>query len=202
MNRLDPIEGIAAVLARHNLIELKDLAALRSSFEDRDDITFEDFLIEEGVVDRGDLLQALSEYYGVPQLDVVGEFFDHYLVRLVPKDVLLRHLFIPYLRENDNLWIVAAEPNNPHLPVVLGQYLSHNFSFMVALPQDIRDAIEEYYDKSDTYQPNDIANRHMERSAIDVHEPDITKQDDVRHPEFIDDIPLDLQVTDDDYESH
>lgn len=202
MKRLDPIEGISAILARHHLIEPNDLASLRSSFEHRDDITFEDFLVEEGIVDRGDLLQALSEYYGVPQLDVVGEFFDHYLIRLVPKDVLLRHLFIPYLRENDNLWVVAAEPDDPHLPVVLGQYLSHNFNFMVALPQDIRDAIEEFYDRSDTYQPYDIANQQMERSAIDVHEPDQIKQDNVRHPELIDDIPLEVQDTVDDYESH
>ena len=207
MKKMDPIEGISSILARHQLIGLDDLAALRSSFDHRDDITFEDFLVEEGIVDKSDLLQALSEYYRVPQLDVVGEFFDHYLVRLVPEDVLLNHLFIPYQRENDNLWVVAAEPDDPHLPVVLGKYLSHNFNFMVGLPQDIRDAIREYYDESNTYQPNDIANRLMERSAQDVHEPDQLEQDivapdgETAHKECIEDIPLIVEETDDDYES-
>ena len=74
MKRLDPIEGISAILARHHLIAFDDLASLRSSFNHRDDITFEDFLIEEGIVDKSDLLKALSEYYRVPALDVVGEF--------------------------------------------------------------------------------------------------------------------------------
>ncbi len=207
MKKLDPIEGIASVLARHQLIGLDDLASLRSSFQQRDDIAFEDFLIEEGIVDKNDLLQALEEYYRVPSLDAVGEFFDHYLVRLVPKDVLLRHLIIPYMRENDNLWVLAAEPDNPHLPVVLGNYLSHNFNFMVGLPQDIRDAIREYYDESITYQPYDIANQLMERSAQEVHTPDQLEQDltplrDVpSHRELIDEIPLIIEETVDDYES-
>lgn len=202
MKRLDPIEGISALLTRHHLINPRDLSALIHSFNHQDDLTFEDFLLEEGVIERSDLLQTLSEYYRVPQLDVVGEFFDHYLIRLVPKDVLLVHYMIPYMRENDNLWVVAAEPNNPHLPVVLGKYLSHNFNFMVGLPQDILDAIQEYYDQSDTYQPNDIANQHMERSAIDVHTPEQLEQI-PQHPGEMDErIPLDLQDTVDDYESH
>ncbi len=207
MKKLDPIEGISSILARNHIIGLDDLASLRSSFTEEDDITFEDFLIEEGIVDKNDLLQALSEYYRVPYLDVVGEFFDHYLVRLVPEDVLLTHLFIPYMRENDNLWVVAAEPDDPHLPVVLGRYQSHHFNFMVGLPQDIRDAIREYYDESITYQPKHISNALMERSAQEVHEPDQLEQDltrpnlEVAHREFIEDVPLIVEETDDDYES-
>ena len=202
MKRLEPIDGISTALLQHHLIQPEDVVALRHSFSQRDDIAFEDFLLEEGIVEKTDLLEALSQYYKVPQLDVVGEFFDHYLVRLVPKDVLLTHLMIPYMRENDNLWVVAAEPNDPHLPVVLGKYLSHNFNFMVGLPQDIRDAVQEYYDESNTYQPNDIANQLMERSAIDVFEPDQIEQI-TQHPGEMDErVPLDVQETIDDYESH
>lgn len=202
MVKLDPIEGISSILARHKLIKLEDLAALRSAFDHQEDIEFEDFLLEEGIVDKSELLQALSEYYGVAPFDVVGEFFDHHLMHLVPKDVLLEHLMIPHSREagKDVLWVVAAEPTNPHLPVVLAKYLSHNFNFMVGLPQDIRDAIREYYDKSDTYQPYDIANQQMERSAQDPHEPDQLEQD-VPHHERIEDIPLIIEETIDDYES-
>jgi hypothetical protein len=191
MKRLDPIDGVSAILERHHAINSTDMKALRSSFNHRDGISFEDFLLEEGIVEKSELLQALSEYYQVPQCDVVGVFFDHYLLHLVPKDVLLVHYMIPYQREGDNLWVVVAQPDDPHLAVVLGKYLSHNILFMVGLAQDIRDAIEEYYDESDTYQPNDIANQLMERSAQEVHTPD---QDDDR-------IPLIVEETIDDYES-
>jgi hypothetical protein len=191
MKRLEPIDGLSEILARNHHITPEDAFELRKNFSNRDDITFEDFLLEEGVVEKDELLEALSQYYGVPQNDVTGVFFDHYLMTLMPKDVLLEHLMIPYEREGDNLWVVAAEPDDPHLLVVLGNYLSHNINFMVGLPQDIRDAIREYADESDTYQPNDIANQQMERSAQEVHTPD---QEDER-------IPLIVEETVDDYES-
>lgn len=208
MKRLDHVDGICAALAQHHIIRPEDVIGLHHAFSQRDDIMFEDFLIEEGIADKNDLLQALETYYKVPALDVVGEFFDHYLIRLVPKDVLLTHLMIPYMRENDNLWVVVAEPDDPHLPVVLAKYLSHNFNFMVGLPQDIRDAIQEYYDESDTYQPYDIANQLMERSAQEVHTPNQLEQmqqyDEQTQEEvgLVDKtIPLIVEETVDDYES-
>lgn len=190
-HKLDPIDGISAILAEHHHISFNDAQALKKAFHDRADITFEDFLLEEGIVERTELLEALSQYYGVPQCDVIGVFFDHYLIRLFPEEVLLNHLMIPYEREGDTLWVVAAEPDDPHILVVLGQYISHDIAFMVGIPQDIRDAIREYYDESDTYQPNDIANQLMERSAQEVHEPD----------QLDEHIPLIIEETIDDYES-
>jgi hypothetical protein len=191
MRKLDPIDGLSTILARHHLITISDMEGLRKSFNHRDDISFEDFLLEEGVVEKTELLQALSEYYSVPPCDVVGLFFDHHNLRLIPKDVLLVHNMIPYEREGDNLWVVAAEPDDPHISVVLGEYVSHNILFMVGIAQDIRDAINEYYDESDTYQPNDIANQLMERSQQEVHLPD---EDDSRIPHIV-------EETVDDYES-
>ncbi len=191
MKKTNPIDGLSTILARHNHISTLDAIALKKSFKKRSEITFEDFLLAEGIVEKDELLQALSEYYQVPSCDVVGLFFDHYLMRLLPPTMMLKHLMIPYQREGDNLWVVAAEPDDPHLLVVLGNYLSHNINFMVGLPQDIRDAIREYYDQSNTYQPNHISNQHMERSAQEVHTPD---QDDQR-------IPLIVEETVDDYES-
>lgn len=165
------IDDIGIILTQKHLISPQDLVSLHKSFKDRNDVSFEDFLIEEGIVEKSDLLNALSQYYNVPAMDVVGEFFDHHNTRLIPKDVMLQHLFIPYKRpdDSDNLWVVAANPNDPHLRVVIGEQVTHHINFMVGLPQDIRDAIEENYDESITYQPNEIQNQKMERSQLDVH---------------------------------
>lgn len=201
MKRLDVVEGLSSILASHNKINASDLSGLIHSFKNQDDISFEDFLLEEAIVDRDELLQALSEYYQVPQCDPTGLFFDHYMMRLFPKDALLEHIMIPYEREGDTLWVIASEPDNPHLRVVLHRYITHNFSFMVALPEDIIDAIEEYYDQSDTYQPNHIANALMERSAIDVHPSNIYDEDHACQ-EDPNTIPCIVEKTDDDYERY
>jgi hypothetical protein len=199
MERHGRIDELSAILARHNKLKFIDVQGLRKSFNDQEDLTFEDFLIEQGLISKADLLQALSEYYGVSALDVIGEFFDHYLLRLFPKDILLLHYFIPYAREADRLFIVAAEPDDPHLPVVIGQYITHDINFMVGIGSDIHETIEEFYDMSDTYQPNDIDNELMERSALDVH-----PTDQERHPygDPNETIPLVIEETIDDYESN
>lgn len=187
------IEGLSAILTKRELISPEDMVALHHSFKNRDDITFEEFLLEEDIVDREDLLEALAEYHGVPFFDTTGASFDHQFLRLIPKDIMLRHLMIPWKREEgeDTLWVVAANPSDPHILVVLGKYVSHEINFMVGLPQDIRDAIREFYDESITYQPYDIANQRMERSQQEVHP---TDELDPKIPEIV-------EETIDDYES-
>lgn len=193
MKRLDLVDGLSAILTNHKHLSVEDMKDLHEVFSHHDDLMFEDFLLEDGLIEREDLLQALSQYHQVPYCDVVGAFFDHHFLTLLPKEVLLEHLMIPYYREDDtdSLWVVAADPSDPHIREVLGNYVSHDINFMVGLPQDIRDAIREFYDESNTYQPNSIASQRMERSAQSIHYPD----------ELDERIPLIIEDTDDDYES-
>lgn len=199
MKRHEIIDELSLILARKKIIDFNEAKVLAESFKERSDITFEDFLLEEQIVDKPELLEALSQYYQVPALDVVGEFFDHQFLRLIPKNVMIENLFIPYQRESDTdiLWVVAAHPNNPNLRPIIGNHVSHHINFMVGIAQDIIDAIEEFYDKSNTYQPNDIANQLMERSAIEVH----PTGEEIITEEKYDRIPLNDEQTNDDYES-
>jgi len=191
------IDDIGGILAQKHLITPLDLAGLHKSFKDRNDVSFEDFLLEEGIVEKSDLLDALADYYQVPAIDVVGQFFDHYDITLIPKNVMLQHLFIPYDRDpDDNLWVIAANPNDPHLRVVLGEYVTHHINFMVGLPTDIIDAVEDNYDESITYQPQEIQNQKMERSQPDIH-----PTGEVLKPEDSElEIPVTWQDNIDDYE--
>lgn len=197
MKRREIVDELSVILVKNKAISLKDLVPLAESFKNRDDIAFEDFLLEEGVVEKSDLLKALSEYYQLPAVDVVGEFFDHQFLRLIPKDIMLRNFFIPHWRDADLLAIVAAEPNDPDLPALVGKYVTHNLTFEVGLAQDIRDTIREFYDEPDAYQPNEISNQLMERSAIDVH----PMGEELVTEEKEDHIPVTDEETIDDYES-
>jgi len=191
------IDDISIILTQKHLITPQDLVALHRSFKDRNDVSFEDFVLEEGIVEKSDLLAALSDYYQVPAIDVKGQFFDHYDITLIPKNVMLQHYFIPYDRdENDTLWVIAANPNDPHLRVVIGEHVTHNIHFMVGLPTDIIDAVQENYDESITPQPQEIQNQKMERSQPDIH-----PTGEVLKPEYSElEIPVTWQDNIDDYE--
>lgn len=191
------VDQLSFILVANKNLKLKDLPAIHKRFNEQSDLSFIDFLLEEGLVNKPDLLEALSEYYQVPALDVTGEFFDHHHLRFFPKSVMIRHFFIPYHRENDELTVVTANPNDPHLRVVIGKYVTHYIDYMVGLPQDIVDAVREYYDQSITYQPNDISNQKMERSQQEVH----SIGEELKQEGKAEDIPEIWEETVDDYES-
>ena len=193
------IEGITNILALQDIINPADIPALNEEFEkQKENLSFEEFLIEEEIVTKPELLEALSQYYELPALDVIGEFFDHHFLTLIPKSVLTNNIVLPYRREGDILTVVAAQPDNPKLPEILARHISHEIVFMVGYGPDIIETIDEFYDESITYQPNHISNQQMERSMMEVHPMGEELRVEDKEEERI---PHVYEATDDDYES-
>lgn len=144
------IQGLCEFFEQNHILKNRDAKALANDFKQSGLGNFEDFLLEEGIVSKEDLLDALSAYYQVAALDVDGEFFDHNLVRMFPKDIMLRHRFIPLSHDGDILIVVAADPIDELLPEVVGRFVSYDVTFAVSLARDIEDAIKEFYDESIT----------------------------------------------------
>ncbi len=143
-------QGLCQVLLKHQVISEVDSRALMRAFKNSEKETFDDFLLEEGLVDEAVLLRALGDYYQLPPVDVTGYFFDTQLLRNFPKDFLLRNKIIPLEMEDDILTVVASEPDNPDLVAAMGAYTSEDIQFRVGLALDISDAVKEFYDKSPT----------------------------------------------------
>jgi hypothetical protein len=183
-------------LFRNNLLSYNDKLALNNDLSLKDSNYIINFLLQENIIDKYETLRFLSNYYQIPSIDVIGIFFDHYLVRLFPKDVMLRYYFIPYERDLDFLTIIAANPNDPYLLETIAEYISHDITFMVSIADDIKDSIEEFYDESNTYQPYSIANQKMERSMIDVNPSDELRVKDHTN----ENIPIYYEDNVDDYE--
>ena len=195
--RTEFIDKLSEILVEMGLIKPEDMISIHRDFKLKEETSFEDYLLAESIVERPQLLEALSIYYNVPAVDVIGEFFEHHNIRLVPKNAMLKYNFIPYKREGDNLTIVTGNPNYPNLANIISNYISHNIIFNVGIPQDINDTIREYYDKPITYQPNSLEASPMERSQIDVHS---TGQEIIQEDHNIE-IPEEIEETIDDYES-
>lgn len=141
-------EKLCAILVKSNVISQEDAQALQKDFEDRSKETFDDFLLDEGFVQKEELLQALSHYYKVPAFDVVGHFFNRDLLLLFPDDFLIRHAVIPLERDEDIFVFVVSEPDNEAMAEELMEYISDEIQFNVGIRRDIVDAVEEYYDES------------------------------------------------------
>lgn len=139
---------IAIILMKNKVVSGQEAENLQKMFSESSHDWFVEFLLEEGLVNKEEILKALSSYYQVPSFDVEGYFFDHLLVRDFPKGFLLRHNIIPVEIDQNILMIVASDPSNEDLLTALRQYTSEDIQFYVGIARDIEDAVKEYYDKS------------------------------------------------------
>ncbi len=142
------VEAFTKILIQQNSIKQDAAKAFKKVFFDRSQATFEDFLIEKGLVSRTKVLNALSQYYNVPAFDVVGQFFDHNVLLKFPKGFLLRNEIIPFEQDENIMFIISSNPNNPELLAKIGRHVSYDIQFMVGLTRDITDAVKEFYDLS------------------------------------------------------
>jgi type IV pilus assembly protein PilB len=169
LKRKEFAENFAQFLAQQGLVERADISVLTETFGQHPSPYFEDFLLDEGLVERGELLVALEKYYKVPYVDVQGEFFDHQLVSLFPKDVMLRHAFIPYTREGEFLTVITSDPSSEDIIMIIGSYVSYEVVCNVGIPRDICDAVKEFYDES--FMHYSVTEDKIEADTNDEDEP-------------------------------
>src|SRR6266403_3879083 len=153
------------ILAELKFITAEDAVKLLAAYHESDVDQLDEFLLSEGILEIEELLEALSEYYQVPSFDVNGYFFERHLLRMFPKDMLLRSEIIPMQVDENIMIVVAAKPDNPDLLFEIGENVSYDIRFYVGIARDICDAVKEYYDKADTEvdEDEDINEEHRLR---------------------------------------
>jgi hypothetical protein len=142
------IDGITKVLVQLNYLSTEDARALHEAFDKSEVERFEEFLLDEDVVNKEDLLKCLQIYYQLPAIDVVGILFEHNLVIKFPTEVMLNAGFIPYQRDGDIVQIISARPQDADLQEIISNYVSYESVFMVGIYRDICDAVKEFHDEA------------------------------------------------------
>lgn len=175
MNKEEKIaEAIINILVSRDKIAPMVAKQIPPLFKDAPQEYFTDFMLDEDLVEKRDLLEALSAYYQVPWFDVEGYFFEHMLVHLFPKDFLLRNNIIPVEVDDQNiLLMVASDPNDPDLLDRIGEYVSWDIQFNVGLKRHINDAVKEFADTSVTQVQEDEdseAKRRLLKEEKDIEE--------------------------------
>ena len=180
--------GFLAVLVELKYVTAEDAVKLLEAYHESDVDQFDDFLLSEGIVEQEHLLEALSHYYQVPSLDVVGYFFETHLLHMFPKDMLLRNEIIQMQVDENMMIMVAANPNNSELLFEIGENVSYDIRFYVGIARDICDAVKEYYDKADTEDETDEDSRqerllvsefmHIEEDGEDIDPFGIDEEED------------------------
>ena len=105
-------------------------------------------LIRLGYVNEDDILDALSQQYGVPSINLEHFEIDDSVIRLIPSDVARKYQFIPVSKTGATLTVAMADPTNVFAMDDITFITGYRVEPVVASETALREAIDKYYGTS------------------------------------------------------
>jgi len=133
-------------------------------------------LTKMGFIEENELTAFLSKQYGVPSIDL-GDFdIELDIIKLIPKEVVLKHQVIPVNRTGATLIVAMADPSNIFAIDDIKFLTGYNVEVVVASEQAIEGAVEKYYTSNVTFDDVMLDFDDEEVDVIDADE-DINELD-------------------------
>ena len=159
-------ERLGELLVRENLISL---AQLREAQDEQrkagDRLSYT--LTKLGFVDQNQLTTFMSEHYGVPAINLDEFEIDEDVLKLIPRELAVKHTLLPINRATNTLIIAMSDPSNLIAIDDVKFSTGYNVEPVVAGEAALREAIDRYYDDSVRYE--DILDDMMDEE-VDVVE--------------------------------
>jgi type IV pilus assembly protein PilB len=102
-------------------------------------------LTKLGYLDENELTAFLSKQYGVPSITLSDFEIEAEILKLIPKELVVRHQIIPVNKAGNTLIVAMADPSNIYAIDDVKFVTNFNIDVVVASEQAIAEAIEKYY---------------------------------------------------------
>ena len=102
-------------------------------------------LVRLGYVSEEDILDCLSQQYGVPSINLRHFEIDESIIRLIPADVARKYQFIPVSKTGATLTVAMADPTNVFAMDDITFITGYRVEPVVAAEEALREAIDRYY---------------------------------------------------------
>jgi type IV pilus assembly protein PilB len=135
---------LGELLIRENLISMTQLRKAQEA-QTKDGGRIGYHLIKTGAIEESKLTEFLSKQYGVPAINLKDFDIDPEIIKLVPKEVSMKHQIIPVNRAGASLIIAMSDPSNIFAIDDVKFLTGYNIETVVASEVAIREAIERYY---------------------------------------------------------
>jgi type IV pilus assembly protein PilB len=110
------------------------------------------YLTKLGYIEENELTSFLSKQYGVPSINLSDFEIDGEVLKLIPKEVVVRHQVIPVNRAGNTLIVAMADPSNIYAVDDLKFVTNLNIEVVVASEAAIADAIERYFTSNVSFE--------------------------------------------------
>ena len=109
-------------------------------------------LAKLGYIDENELTAFLSKQYGVPSVNLSEVEPAPEVLKLIPKELVVRHQVIPVSRTGNTLIVAMADPSNIYAIDDIKFVTNFNIEVVVASEQGIAEAIEKFYTSNVSFE--------------------------------------------------
>ena len=102
-------------------------------------------LMRLGYVTEEDILDCLSQQFGVPSINLQHFEIDESIIRLIPADVARKYQFIPVSKTGATLTVAMSDPTNVFAMDDITFITGYRVEPVVASEEALRGAIDKYY---------------------------------------------------------
>ncbi len=102
-------------------------------------------LVKNGFVSEEDILDCLSQQYGVPSINLRHFDIDDSIIRLIPADVARKYEFIPVSKTGATLTVAMGDPTNVFAMDDITFITGYRVEPVVASEGALREAIDKYF---------------------------------------------------------
>ncbi len=136
-------------------------------------------LTKLGYVEENELTSFLSQQYGVPSINLTDFDIEQEVLKLIPKEVVVRHQVIPVNRAGQNLIVAMADPSNIYAIDDIKFVTNLHIDVVVASEPAIAEAIEKYYTSNVSFEDVmlDFSDEEDEEFELDDVEEDMNVLD-------------------------
>jgi type IV pilus assembly protein PilB len=121
-----------------------------------------------GFVNDSDLTQFLARQYSLPSINLNDFEIDPDVLKLVTKDVAMKHMVVPINRAGATLIVAMSDPSNIFAIDELKFLTQYNIEPVVAAESAIEEAIQRYYDRGpDLGTMLEEFDEHVDFEAVD-----------------------------------
>jgi len=109
-------------------------------------------LLRLGFISEEKLVSFLSKQYGIPAIKLSEDNIDPSVIKLIPHDVVQKYHIFPVARRGATLTVAMSDPSNVFAIDDVKFLTGYNVEPVVASESAIRNAIADYYERSDVLQ--------------------------------------------------
>ena len=137
--------SLGELLVRNKVVSVAELEDARESSR-RDGSGLTGALAKLGYVQETQLVEFLSNQYGVPSVNIEEVEIEPEVIELVPRDVAERHNVVPLERTGSTLVVAMSDPSNIYAMDDIKFLTGYNVEVVVTSEASIKTALERYYD--------------------------------------------------------